>query len=59
MTRTLPRALQQDINTERTTDMMALGDYTGLASSSSILAFVPGPACRGSEPLYMPPPLEL
>jgi hypothetical protein len=58
MTRALPRALQQDINTEHTTDMMTDGDHTGWASSSSILPFVPGPACRGSEPLYMLP-LEL
>jgi hypothetical protein len=33
----------------------AHGDYTGVASSKSILQFVPGPTCRGSEPLYMPP----
>jgi hypothetical protein len=33
----------------------AHGDYTGMASSRSILPFVPGPTCRGSEPLYMPP----
>jgi hypothetical protein len=55
MTRTLPRALQQDINIVRTTNIMAHGDYTGMASGSSILPFVPGPACRGSEPLFMPP----
>jgi hypothetical protein len=47
MTRALPRALQQDINTVRTKDIMVHGDYTGRASSSSILPFVPGPACRG------------
>jgi hypothetical protein len=35
--------------------MMAFEDYTGMASNSSILPFVPGPTCRGSEPLYMPP----
>jgi hypothetical protein len=55
MAHALPRALQQDINIVCTTDIMAHGDYTGMASSSSILPFVPGPACRGSEPLYMPP----
>jgi hypothetical protein len=55
MTRALPRALQQDINIVHTTDIMAHGDYTGMASSSSILPFVPRPTCRGSEPLYMPP----
>jgi hypothetical protein len=31
------------------------GDYTGMASKSSILPFVPRPTCWGSEPLYMPP----
>jgi hypothetical protein len=30
-------------------------DYTSMASNRSILPFVPGPTCRGSEPLYMPP----
>jgi hypothetical protein len=30
-------------------------DYTGIASKSSILLFVPEPMCQGSEPLYMPP----
>jgi hypothetical protein len=30
-------------------------DYTSMASNRSILPFVPGPSCRGSEPLYMPP----
>jgi hypothetical protein len=30
-------------------------DYTGMASNSSILPFVPGPTCQGSEPLYIPP----
>jgi hypothetical protein len=33
----------------------AHGDYTGIASSSSILPFVTKPTCRGSEPLYMSP----
>jgi hypothetical protein len=55
MTRALPRALQQDIYTERITDIKVHGDYMGRASSSSILPFVSGPTCRGSEPLYMPP----
>jgi hypothetical protein len=55
MTRVLPRALQQDINTERTTDIMVYKDYMGMASSSSILPFVPGSMCRGPEPLCMPP----
>jgi hypothetical protein len=32
----------------------AHGDYTGMASSRSILPFVPEPTCWGSEPLYMP-----
>jgi hypothetical protein len=55
MTRALPRVLQQDINTKRTTDIMTHGDYTGWASSSSILSFVAGSMCRGSVPLCMPP----
>jgi hypothetical protein len=33
----------------------AHGDYTGMASSRSILPFVAEPTCRDSEPLYMPP----
>jgi hypothetical protein len=33
----------------------AYRDYMGMASSSSILPFVTGPTCRGSEPLYMCP----
>jgi hypothetical protein len=55
ITRTLPRVLQQDINTERTADIMTHGEYTGWASSSSILPFVIGPTYRGSVPLCMPP----
>jgi hypothetical protein len=55
ITRALPRVLQQDINTERTADIMMHGDYTSWASSSSILPFVAGPMYRGSIPLCMPP----
>jgi hypothetical protein len=55
MTRALPRTLPQDINTICTTDIMAHGDHPGIASSSSFLPFVPGPTCRDSEFLYVPP----
>jgi hypothetical protein len=55
ITRALPRVLQQDINTERTADIMTHRDYTCWASSSSILPFVAGPTYRGLVPLCMPP----
>jgi hypothetical protein len=55
MTRALPRTLPRDINTVCTTDIMALGDYPGVAGSSSFLLFVPGLTCRGSVSLYVPP----
>jgi hypothetical protein len=41
--------------TTQISGVRAYEDYTGMASNSSILPFVPGPTCRGSEPLYMPP----
>jgi hypothetical protein len=55
MTRALPRTLRRDINTVCTTNIMALGDHPGMAGSSSFLPFVPGPTCRGSVSLYVPP----
>jgi hypothetical protein len=57
MTRVLPRALQQDINTERTTDIMLHEDYTGIASGSSTLPFVSGPRVGAQNPCTYP--LEL
>jgi hypothetical protein len=55
MTRALPRMLPQDINIVCTMDIMALGDHPGVTGSSSFLPFVPGPTCRGSVSLYVPP----
>jgi hypothetical protein len=41
MTRALPRTMQRDINIVCTTDVMALGDHPGVASSSSFLPICP------------------
>jgi hypothetical protein len=38
-----------------TTDIMALGDNSGVTGTSSFLPFVTGPTCRGSVSLYVPP----
>jgi hypothetical protein len=59
ITRALPRKQPQHINTAWTTDIMAPGDCSGvLALVTSImysLCFAPGPTCRGSASLYVPP----
>jgi hypothetical protein len=59
ITRALPRKQPQHINTAWTTDIMAPGDCSGvLALVTSIMyshRFVPGPTCRGSASLYVPP----
>jgi hypothetical protein len=49
----------RDINTVYATDIMALGDLVGSTGIGyfymSSLRFAPGPTCRGSAPLYVPP----
>jgi hypothetical protein len=59
MTRALSRRQPRDINTIWTTDIMALGDLLGDTSIGYFymysLRFAPGPTCRGSAPLYVPP----
>jgi hypothetical protein len=59
MARALPRKRPRDINTIWTTDIMALGDLLGDTSIEYFymysLRFAPGPTCRGSAPLYVPP----
>jgi hypothetical protein len=59
MTRALPRRQPRDINTIWTTDIMALGDLLGDTGIGYFymysLCFAPGPTCRGSAPLYVPP----
>jgi hypothetical protein len=59
MTRTLPRKQLRDINTIWNTDIMALGDLLGDIGIGYFymysLCFAPGPTCRGSAPLYVPP----
>jgi hypothetical protein len=59
ITRALPRKQSQHINTAWTTNIMAPGDCSGvLALVTSImysLRFSPGPTCRGSASLHMPP----
>jgi hypothetical protein len=49
------RSFPQRAEATQITGVRAHGDYTGMTSSSSILPFVPGPTCRGSEPLYLSP----
>jgi hypothetical protein len=55
MTHTLPRKRRRHINTICTTDIKALGDRPGITGISYFLPFVPGPTCRGSVSLYVPP----
>jgi hypothetical protein len=59
MTHALPRRQPRDINTIWTTDIMALEDLLGDTSIGYFymysLHFAPGPTCRGSAPLYVPP----
>ena len=59
MARALPRKQPRDINTIWTTDIMALGDLLGDTGIGYFymysLRFAPGPTCRGSAPLYVPP----
>jgi hypothetical protein len=59
MTRALPRKQPRDINTICTTDIMALGDLLGDTGIGYFymysLCFAPGPTCRGSASLYVPP----
>jgi hypothetical protein len=51
----VPRKLRRHINTVGATDIMALGIHPGITSISCFLPFVPGPTCRGSLSLYVPP----
>jgi hypothetical protein len=51
----VPGKQLRHINTICTTDIMALGDRTGITGISSSFHFAPGPTCRGSVPLYVPP----
>jgi hypothetical protein len=53
----IPYTRSFPLRTETTqiSGVRAYEDYMGMASNSSILPFVPGPTCRGSKPLYMPP----
>jgi hypothetical protein len=59
ITRTLTRKQPPHINTARIVDIMAPGDCTGvLALVTPIVysfCYVPGPTCRGSASLYVPP----
>ena len=55
ITRALPRKQPRDINTVCATDIMALGVHPGVTDISCFLPFVPGPTCRGSVSLYVPP----
>jgi hypothetical protein len=55
MTRALPRKQPRDINIVCATDIMALGVHPGVTDISCFLPFVPGPTCRGSVSLYVPP----
>jgi hypothetical protein len=55
MARALPRKQPRDINTVCATDIMALGVHPGVTDISCFLPFVPGPTCRGSVSLYVPP----
>jgi hypothetical protein len=51
----VPRKLRRHINTVCATDIMALGVHPGITGISCFLPFVPGPTCRGSVSLYVPP----
>jgi hypothetical protein len=59
MTRASSRKRPRDINTICTTDIMALGDLLGDTGIGYFymysLHFAPGPTCRGSASLYVPP----
>jgi hypothetical protein len=59
MTHALPKRQQRDINTILATDIMTLGDLLGDISFGYFymyfLRFAPGPTCRSSAPLYVPP----
>jgi hypothetical protein len=59
MARALPRKQPRDINTIWTTDIMALGDLLDDIGIGYFymysLRFAPGPTCRGSALLYVPP----
>jgi hypothetical protein len=55
MARALPRKQPRDINIVCTTDIMALGVHPGVTGINCFLPFVPGPTCRGSVYLYVPP----
>jgi hypothetical protein len=59
MTRMLSRRHPQDINTIWTTDIMALEDLLGDTGIGYFymysLCFAPGPTCRSSAPLCVPP----
>jgi hypothetical protein len=55
MAHALPRKQPRDINIVCTTDIMALGVHPGVTGISCFLPFVPGPTCRGSVYLCVPP----
>jgi hypothetical protein len=59
MARALPRKQPRDINIIWTTDIRALRDLLGDTGIGYFylysLPFAPGPTCRGSAPLYVPP----
>jgi hypothetical protein len=57
ITRTLPGKLPLHANATQTADIRAQGDAlaTSISGSKYYIRYVPGPACRGSAPLYVPP----
>jgi hypothetical protein len=57
MTRTSPGKLPQHANTTQAADIRAQGDCTrpSISGSGCSIRYVPGPTCRGSTSLYVPP----
>jgi hypothetical protein len=57
ITRTLPVKLPPHVDTTQAADIRTQGDCTSdrISCSKYYIRYVPGPACRGSAPLCVPP----
>jgi hypothetical protein len=55
ITRALPKEQPRNINTICTTDIIALEIAQALQALVTSFHFAPGPTCRGSVSLYVPP----
>jgi hypothetical protein len=55
ITRTLPGKLSLHANAMQISGRKEIALATSISSSKYYIRYVPGPACRGSAPLYVPP----